>query len=106
MAIDLVEMEYSGPDGHVQDEVAPYNDGNRRVYAGDKVAIPEDLAEYLNIFEGWNFTSAGKVGEDDTVDVHAEAQQSIEKEQVGESQDEEEPAAEGDDQESSSGGDE
>lgn len=88
MAQQYKQVEYNGPDGYVQDEVAPYNGEKRRLSKGDSFVVPEELANYLNIFEG--FTVVGDANPDEDPDeaqekAHQEAVQKL-SEREGESE--------------------
>lgn len=55
----MVELVYEGPDGLYQDEVAPYNDGDRKMKNGKTYSVPQEVAERLLFFDGW--AKAGEV---------------------------------------------
>lgn len=67
---EMVSMKYSGPDGLVFDSVAPYNEGNRFMQKNAVYSVPEDVAEELDIYEGWS-----REGEESVAERSASAQE-------------------------------
>ncbi len=51
---ETVDLKYTGRDGHYEDRVGPYNEGDRRLSKGQVYTLPKELAEALMVYEGWN----------------------------------------------------
>lgn len=61
---NTVEMTYQGPDGLVFEEIAIFNDGNRRAEKGQTYSVDEATAEDLDIYEGWSRSGDKNVTEE------------------------------------------
>jgi hypothetical protein len=60
---DKVNMVYTGPDGLVFDQIAVFNEGNRRAEKGKTYEVDLATADSLDVYEGWN-----EEGEDSPVE--------------------------------------